>query len=77
MDRWGQYWSFTSRSARRLFEETFTPAGVQVEAYGNVFAAVAFLHGAAAEELRAEELLYRDPDFEVLVAIRATRLATG
>ena len=76
MDRWGQFWSFTTRSARRLFEDVFAPAGVEVEAYGNVLTAVAFLHGAAANELRVEELMHTDADFEVLVTIRATREVT-
>jgi SAM-dependent methyltransferase len=73
MDRWGQYWSFTTRSARRLFEEAFPVQGVTVEAAGNVLAATAFLFGIAAEELSTEELDHRDPDFETLVGIRAVR----
>jgi SAM-dependent methyltransferase len=54
MDRWGDYWRFTTLSARRLFEEVFPPGNVTVRAYGNVLAAVAFLHGLSAEELRRE-----------------------
>jgi hypothetical protein len=76
MNASGQYWAFTTRSARHLFEHIFTPAGVQVEAQGNVLAAVAFMHGVAAEELYDEELLHRDPDFEVLVTIRATKVTS-
>lgn len=71
MDRWGDYWRFTSLSARRLFEEVFPAANVQVKAYGNVLAAIAFLHGLAAQELRPEELDYRDPDYEVSIMVRA------
>jgi len=73
MDRWGQYWSFTTKSARRLFEERFSPAGVTVEAAGNVLAAMAFLQGIAAEELTREELDHLDPDFETLIGIRAVK----
>jgi peptidoglycan/xylan/chitin deacetylase (PgdA/CDA1 family) len=73
VDLWGDYWRFTSLSARRLFEDAFPPANVKVEAYGNVLAATAFLHGLAAEELRPEELELRDPDFEVLIAVRAVK----
>jgi hypothetical protein len=73
MDQWGQFWSFTSASLRRLFTEAFDPAGVSVEAYGNVLAATAFLHGLAAEELTESELLHRDRDFEVLLAVRAAK----
>jgi hypothetical protein len=73
MDRWGYYWSFTSRSARRLFEEVFTPANVTVEAHGNVLAAIAFLHGLATEELRQAELDSFDPDYEMLITVRAVK----
>lgn len=72
-DRWGDYWRFTSTSARRLFGEEFGAEHVGVDVYGNVLAATAFLHGVAAQELRADELAYRDPDYEVTVAIRAVK----
>jgi len=73
MDRWGDYWRFTSLSARRLFEEVFLPADVTVRSYGNVLAANAFLHGLATEELRQEELDYDDPDYELLITVRAVK----
>jgi hypothetical protein len=76
MQRWGHFWSFTTLSARRLFEETFSPADVHVEAFGNVLAATAFLHGLSAEELSASELDYRDPDYEVVIAILAVKPAS-
>ena len=66
-------WMFTKMSARRLFEETFPAADLRVEAYGNVLAAVSFLHGLATEELRQEELDHHDPDYEVLIALRAVK----
>jgi SAM-dependent methyltransferase len=72
-ERWGDYWRFTAQSARRLFAEVFPPDTVHVEAHGNVLAAVAFLHGLAAEELTAQELQAHDPDFEVIVAVRAAK----
>ena len=52
MDRWGHYWSFTTCSARRLFEAHFPAEKLEITAHGNVLAAVAFLHGLAQEELR-------------------------
>lgn len=75
MDRWGDYWRFTTLSARRLFEEVFPASNVTVKAYGNVLTAIAFLHGLAAEELNQEELDYSDPDYEVLIAVRAEKPA--
>ncbi|MGH7893805.1 MAG: methyltransferase domain-containing protein [Candidatus Binatia bacterium] len=73
IDPWGEYWRFTTQSTRRLFARVFPPARVTAIAYGNVLAAVAFLHGLAAEELSREELDHDDPDFEVLVAVRAVK----
>jgi SAM-dependent methyltransferase len=70
---WGDYWRFTSLSARRLCEEAFPADAVHVEAYGNVLSATAFLQGLAAEELKPAELEFRDPDFEVTVAARAAK----
>ena len=71
MERWGDYWRFTTASARRLFEEVFSAEGVAVEAFGNVLTATAFLHGMAADELSATELNHRDADYELLVTVRA------
>ncbi len=71
VDPWGEYWRFTTQSARHLFGRVFPPADVRTVAYGNVLAAVAFLHGLATEELTPDELDYDDPDFELVVAVRA------
>jgi SAM-dependent methyltransferase len=74
-DEWKEswYWSFTRCSLRRLFGEVFTNGDVQLEAYGNVLAATAFLYGLAAEELSSQELAYHDPQFEMLIAVRAVK----
>jgi glycosyltransferase involved in cell wall biosynthesis len=69
------YWSFTTRSARRLFEETFSRTGVKVEAHGNVLVTTAFLYGLGVGELRREELDYHDPQYEMLITVRAAKSA--
>ena len=53
-DRWADtwYWALTPHAARRLFVEEFVGGEVEVTAHGNVLAAVAFLEGLAADELR-------------------------
>ena len=75
MDRWGYYWSFTTQSLRRLFEEHFPAANIAVEAHGNVLATTAFLHGLSAGELRQKELDDADPDYEMLITLRAVKAA--
>ena len=73
MERWGDYWRLTDLSARKLFEEAFAPERIQVETHGNILTAVAYLHGLAAEELTLDELEMHDPDYQVLVTIRAEK----
>jgi SAM-dependent methyltransferase len=72
-DSWGDYWRFTALSARRLFEENFKPADVTVGCYGNVLAASAFLYGLSAEDMSRRELDLHDPDYQVIVGIKAVK----
>jgi SAM-dependent methyltransferase len=69
----GSCWALTSLSARRLFEEVFSPDEISIETYGNVLVATAFLHGLATQEFRKEELDYTDSDYEVIIAVRAVK----
>ncbi|MDP9347353.1 MAG: class I SAM-dependent methyltransferase [Actinomycetota bacterium] len=70
---WGDYWRFTTDSARRLFEEAFGPGPVEVTSHGNVLAAAGFLYGFAAEDMSEAELATQDPDYEMLITVRAVR----
>jgi SAM-dependent methyltransferase len=73
MDRWGDYWRFTDGSIRRLLGDIFTPENVTVQAHGNILAAISFLHGLAAHELRPPELEHHDPDYQILITARAVK----
>lgn len=77
MDKWGEFWRFTTQSARRLFEKKFMAENIEVKAYGNVLIAIAFLHGLATEELKPEHFEYQDPDYQVLITVRAVKSKTG
>jgi SAM-dependent methyltransferase len=72
MDRWGDYWRFTTLSAQRLFDVEFGARNVEVETFGNVLAAVAFLEGISAEELSQRELESVDPDYQLAITVRAS-----
>jgi hypothetical protein len=74
-DSWGDdwCWALTLQSARMLLEECFPDARVKVEAYGNVLAAIALLEGIASEELRPDELDFRDDEYQVLITVRAAK----
>lgn len=77
VDPWGEYWRLTAQAARRLFHEVFSPLNVEIEVRGNVFSAICFLMGLSAGELTVEELDCTDPDYEVLIAVRAVKESPG
>lgn len=74
-DHWGEYWRITTQSAERLVGQAFPGAQINVGSYGNVLSAMCTLHGLASEELSEPELDYSDPDFEVIVTVRAKKPA--
>jgi glycosyltransferase involved in cell wall biosynthesis len=66
-------WAFTHESVRRLLEEVFPSSNVHVEDHGNVFAAVAFLHGLALQEVSTDALDHRDSVYQLIIAARAVK----
>ena len=69
----GDWWRFTGRSAGRIIGEIFNDSGMIVQTYGNVLTATAFLHGLVQEEITLAEFDYRDPDYEVIIGVKATK----
>jgi SAM-dependent methyltransferase len=70
---WGEYWHYTSESVKKLLSEYFPSPNVAVESFGNVLVAIAALHGLSWQELREEERNHHDPEFEVLITVRAVK----
>ncbi|MEO8764193.1 MAG: methyltransferase domain-containing protein [Ginsengibacter sp.] len=73
MDRWGDYWRFTTLSAAKSFGDVFGENQVTVNCFGNVLSTVAFLEGISAEELTADELNYKDDNYQMLITILARK----
>ncbi len=74
MDRWGDYWRFTTASVQKLFEPVFT-GGVEIVSFGNVLAATAFLQGIAVEDFPDVSLLdQHDLDYQMLIGIVARKV---
>lgn len=71
------YWSLTELSANRLFNCVFPPGGVDARAYGNVLSATSFLHGMSERELTRQELDVIDPEYPVIVTIKARKSDVG
>jgi hypothetical protein len=73
MERWGDYWRFTTASLQRLFEPVFG-AGTVVASHGNLPASLALLQGLALEDLPDVSLLEAaDPDYQMLLTVVAQK----
>jgi len=74
-DEWNStwYWAFTKHSVRRMLESTFGTERVHIDTFGNVLAATCFLEGIAVQDLNLPELDARDPNYDVLIAVRAQK----
>ena len=70
------HWALTPASMRALLKRVFPPSSVTVETGGNVLAAVAMLHGIAAQEVPPAGLAAHDPAYPVSVLARAVRPGT-
>lgn len=73
MERWGDYWRFTTKSAEMVFGEIFGKENVQVKSFGNVLASVSFLHGLSQEELTPQELDVNDPNYQIVITVVAKK----
>lgn len=73
VDDWGEYWHFTSQSKRHLFRAHFDTDKVEVSTVGNVFTCICNLHGLGASEIDESELATHDPNYEMLVMVRAVK----
>jgi SAM-dependent methyltransferase len=72
-DQWADrfYWRFSVPSMERLLAAAFDPEKVEVVPLGNLYAATAFLHGAAVEEVNKRKLQRVMPEYAVIIAARA------
>ncbi len=77
MERWGDRWRLTSQSAAELFATAFEPEEIAVSTYGNAYSSVCFMQGVPSERLHRTKLDRLEPDYQLLVAIAATRRTGG
>ncbi len=67
------YWSFTDKALQRLVSESFPSGKVEVETFGNVYVATAFLYGMGISEVSREKLDQQDPQFQVIITVKAVK----
>ncbi|MEX1238227.1 MAG: glycosyltransferase [Cyclobacteriaceae bacterium] len=72
---WRDYWlwSFTDTSIKRLMADSFNGSSVQVNTYGNVYVAAAFLYGMGLPEFRKDFLFQHDPSYQVIISAAAVK----
>lgn len=71
-DEWkaSHYWLFTALSLERLLASEFDRDKISVATHGNLYAATAFLHGAAVEEVNGSKLRGTDSSYPVTISAR-------
>lgn len=73
-DNWGMFHSFYLSGLKRIFYPAFGEENVEIVHYGNVKTAMAFLYGAAREELSDADFDVKDADYPVIYGIHARKL---
>ncbi len=69
MDRWGDYWRFTTASMEAMFKPHFQN-NLEIKNHGNVLSTVAFLQGLAVEDLPDKSLLdVTDNDYQMVITL--------
>ncbi len=70
---WTDQWRFTPDSLRQLLADAFGPAAVEIEAFGNVHVAAAFLYGLAIEDVRPSRREVHDRDYPLVIGAAAVK----
>jgi len=67
------YWSFTDKALSRLMTELYTEAMFEIQSFGNVGVAAAYLYGMGLPEISRDKLDYYDPQFQVINTLKAVK----
>jgi SAM-dependent methyltransferase len=69
----GDYWRFTKASASYVFQKKFNTNNIQTKTFGNVRAGIYFYAGIAKDEASKKVLRVSDPNFPLIVGVRAVK----
>lgn len=72
-ENWGEKWSFTPKSLSEIFNPVFGSDNVEINSYGNVKIAVAYLYGLCAQDLNSRDFDYNDEMYPFLLTVRVKR----
>ncbi|QWD89162.1 class I SAM-dependent methyltransferase [Polynucleobacter sp. MWH-CaK5] len=69
----GDYWRFTTASAKYIFEKKFSRDKVLIKSFGNVRSAMLFYAGMAIEDISKSVLDVVDENFPMIIAVKAIK----
>ena len=74
-DKWKftWYWSFTSHSVKKFTGEIFPGWNIEVESFGNVFVATAFLYGMGLPEVSRDKMDYHDDHYQLIITAKCIK----
>lgn len=67
------YWAFTDKVIKKLCEEMFPGAKIEVETFGNVYVASAFLYGMGISEVTKKMMDHRDQQYQVITTAKVQK----
>lgn len=70
---WGEYWSFTENSIKRICNEVCDEGNIEISQYGNVKISTAYLYGVCVEELSESDFDYVDPQYPFLICAKIVK----
>lgn len=73
MNRWGDYWRFTSLTVEKLLSKYFKKDSFEVVSFGNAYTASGFLYGVSAEEISSSKLKYQDKNYQIIICAHAVK----
>jgi len=63
--KWGDYWRFTYQSVKMIFKKKFRL--IEVQTYGNSYAAKKFLDGFCVEDVKLKQLNKKDHNYQIVI----------
>ena len=72
-ENWGEYWSFTEKSIKKICENIGQKCDYETKVYGNAKTATALLYGICAEEFSTYDLDYADSRYPFIIGLRLSK----
>lgn len=66
-------WAFTGASVTRILEERFPSKEMEVNTFGNVYTAAAFLYGMGVNEVSNKSKDHNDPHYQVIITAKVVK----